>query len=249
MKKLQHSLMKRFTSFWWGDKGLSALLVLLLLSFLLASLFKTGIGTLITSVFLSLLLLTGVATISAKKFHRAAVSILVMVGIILTWLKYFNPSSKALHIWCDLVSIFYLTILTLVVIRHVFEEGPVTVDKVRGAVAAYILVGFTLAILFHLIELRHPGSFRLTEAAATGTYTVKQSEFTYFSFVTMTTVGYGDVTPVNPVARMFAVLEALFGQLYPATLLARLVSLQIMHRQEESGREASGDRQTGQGRE
>jgi hypothetical protein len=247
MKRHLNNFLIRFTSFWWGEKGLTALLVLLLASFLLASLFKAGIGMFISSIFLSLLLLSGIAAISKKKLHRAAVGVVVLAGIILTWLKFFYPYSRALHTWSDLVALFYLMLLTLVVMRHVFMEGPVTVDRVRGAIAAYILVGFTWAILYHLIELRQPGSFRLSGTAAAATYATQQSEFTYYSFVTMTTVGYGDITPVNPVARMFAVLEALIGQLYPATLLARLVSLQIMHRNEEGAREKARKERSGDG--
>ena len=60
----------------------------------------------------------------------------------------------------------------------------------------------------------------------------RQQILTYFSFVTLTTVGYGDITPTHEVTRMFAIMEALCGQLYPATLLARLVSLEVMHRKD-----------------
>ncbi len=245
MKGRLKDLVKRFTSFWWGEKGLSALLVLVLLSFMLSSLLKRGIGPLVSSIFLSLLLLSGVATISVKKSHRVAAGVLVLAGISLTWLKYFYPFSRTVHSWGDLVALLYFIILTLVVMRHVFQEGPVTAEKVRGAMAAYILVGFTWAILYHFIELRMPGSFRLPETNAAEIYTVRQSDFTYYSFITMTTVGYGDITPVNPLARMFAILEALIGQLYPATLLARLVSLQIMHRDEEGAREKGRREQSG----
>ncbi len=247
VKRHLHSFMTRFTSFWWGDKGLTALLVLVLVSFMLSSLLKTGVGTLISSIFLSLLLMSGVATISEKKSHRVAAGILVLAGIILTWLRYFNPTSKSLHTWGDLVALIYFILLTLVVMRHVFQEGPVTAERVRGAMAAYILVGFTWAILYHLIELRMPGSFRLPETNAAEIYALRQSDFTYYSFITMTTVGYGDITPVNPLARMFAVLEALIGQLYPATLLARLVSLQIMHRNEEGARKKGRRERSGDG--
>lgn len=219
-----------------GRKGLSALLGLLLLSFMLAPLLRYGLATFITSVFYSLLLLTGIPTISHKMFHQVGVGVLAVIGITLNWMRQFNPESWPLQIWSDLISLCYLMLLTLVVIRHVFQEGPVTMDRIRGAIAAYILVGFTWAIIYRLIELLLPGSFHLTGTAAGNLYLSYRSEFTYFSFVTMTTLGYGDITPIHPMARMFVILEALIGQLYPATLLARLVSLQIGRREAGSAR-------------
>ncbi|HAM53475.1 MAG TPA: hypothetical protein DCP92_23310 [Nitrospiraceae bacterium] len=68
-----------------------------------------------------------------------------------------------------------------------------------------------------------------------------QSTLAYFSFVTMATLGYGDIVPVHPVARLFAVIEALIGLLYPATLLARLVSLQIIYRNESTDQNSSDE--------
>lgn len=239
MKNHLQNLLKRFTGFWWGDKGLSALLVLLLLTFTLAPLIKSQVASLISSIFFSLLLLSGIHNISTKRLHRIGVGMFALVGITFNWLKHFNPASMPWQTWSDLISLCYLVLLTLVVMRHVYEKGPVSIDRILGAIAAYILVGFTWAILYHLIELRLPGSFRLTEAASGDIYISKQSNFTYFSFITMTTVGYGDITPIHPTARMFAIIEALIGQLYPATLLARLVSLQIIHRNEESARAAA----------
>jgi hypothetical protein len=108
---------------------------------------------------------------------------------------------------------------------------------VQGAVAAYVLFGITWSILYQLLDLCLPTAFSFS--ATPGMTPAEQREtFAYFSFVTMTTLGYGDVTAVHPIARMFVVLEALVGQLYPATLLARLVSLEISHRPAGTGMDA-----------
>ncbi len=247
MKVQPQNFLKRFTAFWWGDNGLTALLLMILVIFMLAPLVRSDAASLIISIFLSLVLLSGIRTISEKRLYRAGAAVLALAGITLTWMKDFYPASRSLHSWSDLIALTYFIVLTVVVMRHVFQEGKVTADRVRGAMAAYVLVGFTWAIVYHFIELQLPGAFRLPDTNAAEVYMVRQSDFTYYSFITMTTVGYGDITPVNPLARMFAVLEALIGQLYPATLLARLVSLQIMHRNDEAAREKGKRERSGEG--
>jgi voltage-gated potassium channel Kch len=89
----------------------------------------------------------------------------------------------------------------------------------------YLLLGLTWAVAYELVALRQPGAF-----AGTSTEVDASQRWLYYSFVTLTTVGYGDVTPVHPIARSLAVLKALTGQLYPAILLAHLVSLEVQSR-------------------
>ena len=110
--------------------------------------------------------------------------------------------------------------MALVVLGQTFRAGPVNVHRIQGAVAAYLLLGLAWALAYELVALLATGAF-----SGTGLGEGERPQFVYFSFVTLTTVGYGDVTPVHPVARSLAVAEALTGQLYPAILLARLVSL------------------------
>ena len=91
-----------------------------------------------------------------------------------------------------------------------------------GAVILYLLLGIAFALAFESVALHVPNAF----AGTTGTASTFEN-WVYFSFVTLTTLGYGDITPVATVARSLATFEAFVGQLYPAVILARMVSLQI----------------------
>nr|WP_249732101.1 potassium channel family protein [Roseococcus sp. SDR] len=104
--------------------------------------------------------------------------------------------------------------------------------RIEGAIAAYLLIGLIFACLFDLVQGLDPGAFQYNGPAPEARQVVGHL---FFSFVTLTTTGYGDVVPVHPVARALAILEALIGQLYLAILLARLVSLEIAHRRDGAG--------------
>jgi len=123
-----------------------------------------------------------------------------------------------------------LGFLLAVVVVQVFGEGPVTGHRMRGAIVVYLLFGGIWAQLYQVVALTIPGAFRLPEGLAINDPNALQRLLTYFSFITLTTTGYGDITPVHPVARTLTMLEALVGQLYPAITLARLVSLEIIHK-------------------
>ena len=100
-------------------------------------------------------------------------------------------------------------------------------DKLLGAICAYLLVGVTWALLFALIGDLDPGAFRWPSLHGEQVTEASFSTYTYFSFVTLTTLGYGDVSPVSEIARRLALLEALLGQIYLAVLVARLVGLHL----------------------
>ena len=159
------------------------------------------------------LCLAGVAALSKRRAVKAALFVLVVAATAVRW----GPFSVQATVAASLLSV---AAMTFVVFGQAFRAGPVNLHRIKGAVAAYLLLGLTWALAYELVALLAAGAF-----AGTGLGGSERPDFIYFSFVTLTTVGYGDVTPIHPVARSLAVTEALTGQLYPAILLARLVSL------------------------
>jgi voltage-gated potassium channel len=121
----------------------------------------------------------------------------------------------------DLVAIAAFCALAITVNLHrvVLSPGPINADRIVGALCIYLLIGVLWAILYSLIEVFEPTAFVL----AGGHPKEPLEHFLYYSFVTLTTIGYGDMTPLHPVARTVAYLEAVVGQLYIAVLIAGLV--------------------------
>jgi voltage-gated potassium channel Kch len=126
--------------------------------------------------------------------------------------------------------------LALSVLFHVVSQKTVTRDTVMGAICSYLLIGVAFGLCFAMIEFEHPGSIvdRGHAVAAIGPELEhRMGRMFYLSFITLTTVGYGDVSPIGPAARMLAVFEALLGQLFLAVFIARLVG--AMGRESGSG--------------
>ncbi len=126
---------------------------------------------------------------------------------------------------------FYL-IMTTAILAYVFRSTEVTLEVLAAAICAYLLMGIGWSNIFVLIENHMPGSFSsgaLASEVAGGFQNAhdQQGHFSYFSLVTLSTLGYGDITPVTQPARMLAALEAIIGQLFIGVLIARLVGQQI----------------------
>ncbi len=220
--------------FWESDPGLSVFLGLLVLFlFVLPPLVEpegSGRG-LVIDVGLSVLLLAGVAAVSPHPAVRAVLFVLVVGALVVRW----GPFSAPAMAGAALVTVVAMTFVVLV---QAFRAGPVNIHRIQGAVAAYLLLGLAWALAYESVALLAPGAFSAASQAEPD-----RQRFIYFSFVTLTTVGYGDITPVHPVARSLAVAEALTGQLYPAILLARLVSLATGNGSAQPGVPPEGPRQ------
>jgi hypothetical protein len=145
------------------------------------------------------------------------------VAILVRWTGWLYPPGTTPGL-LDETALFSLGILCVVIGIKVFSPGTVTFDRILGAVVLYVLIGVVWAEAYQLISIRVPGAYA---GIAHDSSSIDRSSWIYFSFVTLTTVGYGDITPVAHAARSLAILEALIGQLYPAIVLARLVSLHV----------------------
>lgn len=123
----------------------------------------------------------------------------------------------------------FVLFVTVVISASTFRAGKVTGDRIAGAICIYLLVGLFFAMLFGTLLLFDPAAFDLGTDPLEIYREGGEFAFLYFSFVTITTLGYGDVLPLSPIAQTVAWIEAVFGQLYIAIVVARLVGLHIAH--------------------
>jgi hypothetical protein len=119
-----------------------------------------------------------------------------------------------------------LTVLGVVIGHATFAGGRVTWHRVRGAVALYLILGILFAHLSGLLNVFVTGAFANVPPSLSADAVFYQGRLLHFSFATLTTTGYGDMVPLHPIARSLASLQSVIGQLFPATFLARLMSLE-----------------------
>jgi ion channel len=122
----------------------------------------------------------------------------------------------------EISGLAFLIFVTAVLVTSILSNPSVTSDTLAGAVSAYFLIGITFGLAYLMIESLVPGSFKDTIDPAKRFI---PSDFTFFSFVTLTTVGYGDIVPWGRHARAIAIVESVLGIMYPAVLISRLVGL------------------------
>jgi hypothetical protein len=222
---------KKLKSVLGGENWFDIFLSMLFISFFIAPFIDSPPVRLLTSLLYSLLMIAGVVSMSRHTSIRMITALVALLAISLRWLKHIMPTPGIVKLG-TLAILVFMIMLTVVTLTKVFAKGRVTAHRVRGAIAAYLLFGISFSLLYGLLDQILPNSFSLA-AGADGFTPERQEALTYFSFVTLTTVGYGDITPTHEISRMFVVMEALLGQLYPATLLARLVSLSLMNHGDE----------------
>lgn len=203
----------------------AALLVALLIMIVASpSVASSGSGFLFELVF-DAVLLAGVHSTGAGRRHWPFL-VLTVVTLAVRWGEHISGAS-AFDVGALGITVLWLVYAIAIIIGHLFQRSDVTVDTILGAMVAYLLVAVAFTILFEVLELVQPGSFSGIPDNATNHRGELGSAMMYFSLVCISTMGYGDIVPVSDLARPLAVLEGVFGQLYLAVMIARLVGLHV----------------------
>jgi hypothetical protein len=215
---------------WQKDVTLTSLLVFLLMYiFFLYPLGQVGSFLPLTSGLFSLILISGAITVSRHRVFKTLVFSWGVLAIVFLWVKHLFPYQIFVFV-ADGLGLFFLILLVFLILGQVLREGETTSQRVMGGVAAYLILGLTWYLAYHLVALGFPGAFSIQGSSLSGDRSFLSSQLFYFSFVTLTTIGYGDIVAVHPLARMLVILEGVTGQLFPVILIARLVSLQVQAR-------------------
>jgi hypothetical protein len=226
-------------AFWSEEHSLTALLILLLFEmFIIVPITEDSQALAVIGAFIfSLLLLAGLLAMASRRIFQMISAVFVVCAIAVRLCRVVFGVSGILQ-WDALLSILSVVGMVGVVLWQVYRKGPVTGHRIRGAIAAYLLIAITFAYVYTFLDYLVPGSFQLPAWASLSPHE-RVETFEYFSMVALTTVGFGDIAAIHPLARSLVSLEALIGQLYPAILIARLVTLQLEAR--HSGKKNRGE--------
>jgi hypothetical protein len=180
------------------------------------------IGRIILAILYSLILIGGTYATTRSRTSLIIGIVFAVLGIGLRGAALLTAEVIFLQL-AAFVFLAFLTFTIALVLRYLMMKGPITADKLHGALAGYIMIALFWAFVYALIESFSPGSFNMGQGAVP-----KRNLFfqlLYFSFTTLTTVGYGDITPATDQARSLVMIEQLGGVFFVAVLIARLAGL------------------------
>ena len=177
------------------------------------------------------MLIAALFAISRSRRQLIVAGILSVPTLLLQVVDVFHEHPH-LRGWAHVLMIIFLGYVVIMIIKALFQQRRITGDMLCASICGYLLIGICWAFVYSLVDLVQPGSFMIAEAhqdiVASLNVTGEHAGFAvYYSFITLSTLGYGDVFPVLAVARVCSYSEAAFGQIYLAVLVARLVGLHI----------------------
>ena len=208
-----------------GYRFLLFSLVLILLAYPVIS--QYAAGRFILDVFVSLLLLSSLmAAVKTRRSLRIGLFLVVII-VISQWAETVTDAPALIFFSFVASTMFWIYVIVEILVDIFLHRKSVTSDMIFGALSVYLLIGIVFAFAFMIVETLAPGSFDGLTFSMTGDDPREVHRFMYFSFVTITTLGYGDLLPILPAARALAYMEAILGQIYLTVLVARLVAMYI----------------------
>jgi Ion channel len=188
-------------------------------------------GDLIVSILLSLVLLSAVLAVADRKRVFFIALLLALPAIGGRWINHFQPNLVPPPVFLA-AGLMLIAFVVVNLLRFILRAPSVTLEVLCASISAYLMLGLMWTVAYWLVDQITPGAF------AFNTNGDRQSmngfNAFYFSFITLSTVGYGDITPLSRIARWLAALEAMTGLLYVAVLIARLVSLYSTPKSQDS---------------
>ncbi len=208
---------------WCFKRRFLALLLLILAMLIIVPLADELVRLrMLMDIFWSAIFIAVIYAVSQKKHH-------ILVGVLLAlpmlgsiWSRYFVQYS-ALEVVGGLCGAAFFIFAIIQILIFVYTQKEVTRDLIAGAAIVYLLMALAWSFIFGVVESLNPGSFSIPDIEGIST----SRSFLYYSFVTITTLGYGDITPVTSLARSLCILEAVIGQLYLVVQVAWLVGVHV----------------------
>ena len=216
-------------------RGPAFILLVVLISVYVVSTFlgHDGLGAYLINALLMVSLILGVRKITNNRKALRITLVVVLIGIVGQVIIQMSMGREA-YVWNSLANLIFFSVVLVCLVWSLFRAKRVNADTVFAASAVFMLMGIVCAFAFILVYAADPGAFSLNEQDMAD----PAPALLHYSFTTLTTVGYGSISPMSDMARMISDLEALIAQLYLAVVLARLVSLEIEHSRGTSGGES-----------
>jgi voltage-gated potassium channel Kch len=187
------------------------------------------------NIVFSILIGAGTATVWRRRGLFVFSALIGLLTVFVRWLALWMPT----RFWeqcSEVATLIAVLMISWILLLQIFRRGgPITAASIQAAIAVYLLFGLGWANAYLLVMRRNPHSFQST----VGLSSLSSEEWYYYSYVTLTTLGYGEITPSTRIARALAAGEAVTGQLYLAVLIARLIGKEIISSQQKPGKNSS----------
>ncbi len=197
------------------------LLISILLLLILSPLLEDFVGLeFLLDIFVTAIFISGIYAVSQKKTYILITAVFATPMLASLWSAYFIKIPY-FQLTGQICGVLCMAFMVIIILSHIIRVKNVTADVIFGAIVAYLLMAIIWSFIYSVMEDLHPGSFVIPEGP------VKDSRFlfTYFSFVTIATLGYGDITPLTAAACSLSILESIIGQIYLVVMVAWLVGM------------------------